>query len=404
MERFRKFAKVIIFIAIFALIYVKVEHVLEERTGYERYDAFFKAPSDYDVLFFGNSRILNGIYPMELYNDHGIASFNMGGHANRMPTTVWLARNILDHTTPKLIVMDLNSVSTMLKHSEDVRYVHMSFDALPLSRNKIAAVKDLMEKEDQAEFIWKMWIYHNRWSELDEFDFHQVKKLEKGAEMRVGLTAKDEGRLDYDHDVLMGDDTLGEKYLADFLKECDAKGIEVMFTYMPLNVNEEDAPEVNSLEALAAKYGRKYLYMNDAEQVNFDTDFYDSNYHLNPSGARKATELMGEFLDENYDLPDRRGDAAYSSWDRDYEEYVYMKEDYLRTEDDVTKFLPLLYDKNYESEVILYDESFLDDERHVTLLKNAGVYETMERGTGDGIMSVTVTRKSDGSTVCQRDF
>ena len=70
----------------------------------------------------------------------------------------------------------------------------------------------------------------------------------------------------------------------------------------------------------------------------------------------------------------------------------------------MTKFLPLLYDKNYESKAVLYDESFLDDERHVTLLKNAGVYETMERGSGDGIMSVTVTRKSDGSTVCQRDF
>lgn len=404
MERFKKIAKVIIFIAIFALIYMKVEHVLEERTGYERYDAFFKAPADYDVLFFGNSRILNGIYPMELYNDYGIASFNMGGHANRMPTTIWLARNILDYTTPKLIVMDLNSVSTMLKHSEDVRYVHMSFDALPLSRNKIAAVRDLMDKEDQAEFIWKMWIYHNRWSELDEFDFHQVKKLEKGAEMRVGLTAKDTGRLDYDHDVLMPDDTLGEKYLAEFLKECDDKGIEVMFTYMPLNVNEEDAPEVNSLEALADKYGRKYLYMNNSEQVNFDTDFYDINYHLNPSGARKVTELMGEFLDENYDLPDRRSDGAYASWNKDYEEYVYMKEDYLRTEEDVTKFLPLLFDKNYESKAVLHDESFLDDERHVQLLKNAGVYDSLEHEAGDGVMSVTVTRKSDGSVLCQRDF
>ena len=144
--------------------------------------------------------------------------------------------------------------------------------------------------------------------------------------------------------------------------------------------------------------------MNDSREVDFDTDFYDINYHLNPSGARKVTSLMGEFLEENYDLPDRRLDPAYASWNEDYEAYVRMKEDYLCTEDKVEEFLPLLADKNYEASAVLHDESFLDDERHVQLLKNAGVYDDMEKSASEGCLSVTVVRKSDGNIVCQRDF
>lgn len=47
-----------------------------------------------------------------------------------------------------------------------------------------------------------------------------------------------------------------------------------------------------------------------------DSDFIDFA-HTNIWGAQKVTAYLGEFLAENYDLPDRRGDRNYEIWDRD---------------------------------------------------------------------------------------
>ena len=46
-------------------------------------------------------------------------------------------------------------------------------------------------------------------------------------------------------------------------------------------------------------------------EINYETDFRDES-HLNYSGAKKATSYMGQYLMENYDLPDKRG--TDNSW------------------------------------------------------------------------------------------
>ena len=52
----------------------------------------------------------------------------------------------------------------------------------------------------------------------------------------------------------------------------------------------------------------------DDYNLNFDRDFQDSS-HLNYNGADKFTRYLGKYLKENYDLPDRRNDPKYYSWE-----------------------------------------------------------------------------------------
>ena len=51
------------------------------------------------------------------------------------------------------------------------------------------------------------------------------------------------------------------------------------------------------------------------------TDYYDNRAHTNALGAEKVTAYFGRWLRENYDLPDRRNDAAYASWDAAYAQW-----------------------------------------------------------------------------------
>ena len=42
---------------------------------------------------------------------------------------------------------------------------------------------------------------------------------------------------------------------------------------------------------------------------------------MNHSGAVKVTEYLGKFLDENYHLPDHRGENGFEQWANDLAEY-----------------------------------------------------------------------------------
>ena len=49
--------------------------------------------------------------------------------------------------------------------------------------------------------------------------------------------------------------------------------------------------------------------------ISFLQDFSDKS-HLNHGGAKKYTEYLGKWLNENYDIPDRRGQSGYESWEK----------------------------------------------------------------------------------------
>jgi hypothetical protein len=57
-------------------------------------------------------------------------------------------------------------------------------------------------------------------------------------------------------------------------------------------------------------------------ELDPENDFYNLN-HVNYYGAEKYTEVLADYLDENFDLPDRRNDEAVKKdWDGVYDALV----------------------------------------------------------------------------------
>jgi hypothetical protein len=90
------------------------------------------------------------------------------------------------------------------------------------------------------------------------------------------------------------------------------------------------------VKAYADKYGIKYInFLDVADEIGIDynTDTYDGGLHMNLSGAVKCADYIGPILQNEFNVPDRRSDAALSaSWDqkiRDYnDEIEYQKKLY----------------------------------------------------------------------------
>ena len=55
--------------------------------------------------------------------------------------------------------------------------------------------------------------------------------------------------------------------------------------------------------------------------IDYVEDCFDWHGHLDTEGAGKVTVYLGNWLKENYDLPDHRGEDGYAHWDENLIKY-----------------------------------------------------------------------------------
>ena len=387
----RRIISCIILLALLIFVLRKETVIMERKDSNYKYEPFFEHAKDMDVLFFGNSHVVNGIFPMELWDEYGITSYNFGGHANQIATTYWVMENALDYAKPKVVVVDCNQLDSMLKTSDNFSYVHISFDAFPLSKTKIKAANDLLndpeidrlreegvlydsEKRTKLGLLWDYSVYHSRWDELSQADFTDDKTIEYGAESRVRIEDPIEG-VPNEGDVIGNiDSNVGVNYLKKIIDSCREQNIEVLLVYLPHPMeNKERWKSVNTAAKIAEECNVKFINFQEKNIVDFDTDCYDSNSHLNPAGAWKVTNYLGQFLKDNYDVLDHRDDDNYDYWKQDYEEYANYKSDRLNDVLDINTYLMLLQDPNYGFVIDMGDTWILDNSLAMRLLENKGV-------------------------------
>lgn len=367
----------------------KTTDIVQRKASDYKYNPFFEHTEDFDVIFMGSSHVINAIFPMELWNDYGITSYNFGGHGNHLATTYWVLRNSLDYTKPKVVVIDCLALGSMQKTSDNFSNVHLSFDAFPLSITKIKGVEDLLndpeidrkinegiitetEKRTKIGLLWDYSVYHTRWEKLGIEDFEVSSTVEYGAESRIQISYP--GKIVENSGAKLTEETVGVIYLRKMIEECQNKDIEVILTYLPYPVgNETIWMDVNMVYDIAKEYGVPYINFLEEEIVDYNTDCYDDASHLNPSGGWKVTNYLGEYLQNNYNLIDHRGDKDYSYWDEDYEAYENYKDTRFASVSDLNTFLMLLEDDNYGFVMNIGDSTIFNDSITINLLKNKGI-------------------------------
>jgi hypothetical protein len=374
-------------------------------------DPFFAENTDVDVLFLGTSHVINGIFPMQLWKDFGITSYNQGGHGITIATSYWILRNAAEYHKPKVAVLDV-SLAESEYLAPSAEWAHDSFDAFPLTKTKALAVQDLYpdDGETQQELLYPFVLYHNRWSELSGKSIKEAftgieMTTEKGAESRIAVSAPGEGR-----DTLIPEskvrevNTPGMEYIRKFVSYCRENDIEPVLINVPYPATADEQEAANAITALAEELSVPYLNLQYASLVDFDTDLYDADAHLNPSGARKVTDYLGRWLSENTDLTDHRDDAAYASWDADYEAY----RDFLK--ENITAYagfainLMLLNNENFGGTLEL--SGYTPGKVEQKLIDQLGAAITVKEtdAGGDWNARLTITDKEDGSTVAVKTY
>lgn len=373
-SNFRRAAGLVACIIILGVLLNQVSHIVERKTSTIKYTPFFEEKNDFDVLFIGSSHVVNGIFPMELWSDYGIISYNFGAHGSGIPASYWTMQNALDYTNPRLIVFDCWGIESDEKFSKN-KHLHYSLDAFPLSITKIRGINDIFkdDKMSKLEMTWDYATYHARWSQLEKEDFDVEYTKEKGAESRVGVYPVDDWSY-IDDGLSYEGDSLGTEYLIRVIETCKRKDIDLLLIYLPFPASIDQQHGANRAHEIAEKYDIDYINMLNMELVNKGIDYCDES-HLNPSGAKKVTAYLGRYITENYGLTDHRKDEKYKKWIEDLREYESYKKELLEEADNLAVYLSLAADKGVTTEIKINNKDIYKCTLYVELLENLGLSE-----------------------------
>lgn len=374
-NKLRKLFRFICFFLVFFVIFTKTSQMFEQKDSIKKRKSFYEKEQDIDVIFLGTSLVIDGIFPMELWREYGIASYNYAGHAEHLTVNYWNLKNILNYTNPKLVVVDVFTIASETKvYGPDMSYLHMSIDAMPFSLTKIQAVNDLVPAgENKLEYLFNFILYHSRWEELSILDVDVDYNMCNGSENQIGTVFSEPPELIGEEEYVEVDG-YGVEYLKRIIELCQEKDVECLLINLPYSQNDQRV--TNYGKVIADEYGVNFFNMMQKEGIiNYATDLSDGTFHMNPSGAVKVSECLGKYLIENYDIPDRRIDRDYISWEKDYQKYKENVEfQLIRNCNNLYDYLTLLYNKNVNSYLYIKNENnILQDEKIVNLLDNIGI-------------------------------
>ena len=295
---------------------------------YSRITTFYKQPKNsLDVLFIGSSSFLDGISPLILWEEEGIASYNRATSVQAPAVSYYYLIESLKYQQPRLVVVDGVSLFRNYDVDKNEGFLRNSIDPMRLSIEKIRLILDIVAKSETQtidSYLFPFIRYHSRWNDLRKIDFEfyklDINDRNKGMKFERRGTPRE---MPENYMIAEGKAaTIDENalyYFERIIQVCKEKNIQVLFLTLPrLQWNYSRHLAV---QQLAEKHGLYYIDYSSSEHfskitLDLSKDFYDDN-HLNVYGAQKATKYLSAFLAETYDLPDRRNDASYSQWNMD---------------------------------------------------------------------------------------
>lgn len=381
-----RFAEAMAFLVLLVAIVAGVSRVVEHKEGRTLLGGYLEEPQAYDVLFFGDSKCITGMVPMEMYDDYGIAAYNLACYSNFMPVSYWTLINALDYGTPELAVLSVNGLAADKKVTTYSPDLHTALDFWPLTKNKVRMINDLLYDPENPDFTdshgvryqdlkWEYFFtlgkYHSRWSELKKEDFTKRPAHIKGGEFKAGVYPVWEYTL-VEEDNYEDEVGYGYEYLRAAIEECLGRGIEVLLVMMPnpLMINSQRA--ANTVRSIASEYGVNFVDTTRLDSiVDYAVDCFDEDPHLNTSGTLKMTDFLGSYISSHYDLPDRRADAEYAHWQEHLRAHKDEKFNVMREQEELNHVLMLLHDTDYDFSLYLgADAPVWYDEVGILLMHN----------------------------------
>ncbi len=296
---------------------------IKSAHGIKQASEMYIQPEDtIDVVFLGSSHVHTNINTAQLWEDYGIASYDYSGADQPLWMTYHYLKEICKYQEPEIVVVDLFSAGAYdTEYYDDFVFMTDNLNGFKFSLNKLEMIVDSCNINNITDYFPSFVTWHMRYDELKEEDFDSLFVSEDERQTFKGYTPYFGVCPQTLPTEVSSERKLSKKessYLQKIKTFCKDNNIELLLVTAPHVEEAEKAQEIyNYIEKLARK--EDYIFVNGMklfDEIGIDPskDFNDSS-HLNYWGSCKYTEYLGDILVSEFDIPDRRGDALYQSWD-----------------------------------------------------------------------------------------
>ena len=290
-----------------------------------------------DVVFIGSSHVYGAIIPQMLMDDYGIASVNAASGNQRLWHSVYELEWLLQRQKPRVVVVDLYTLGWLprgLFSDHDTVYNESGYALAALVPRAIpwtnplkysALVREIAVDSQALPYLSTIGIRHDFIWDLSRSNFLNARgqSLISATFDQYNLLfdtygkALDESITPNEHAVLSAFD---RAQLLRMNELCNASGAELVLTGLPHLPKSQWLGLIEQVRGLAEEQGIAFLGMDtiiSESSLDFAADMADSG-HANLVGAQKLTDFFGQYLQDNYNLPDRREDLnpRYDVWKR----------------------------------------------------------------------------------------
>ena len=342
----KKIVSVIAFLSIIFVLTAFLGRFFADKTSWYNKSEFFNAKTGFDALFFGSSRMHEAADPIYLWENYGIASYNLSPSGESIQMTYYVLSEALENCHPKMVFVDASKISEETGSiNSKYGFVHESIDALPLNKNKLEAIDYASNffEGGRLAFISMLYAYHDRYDDLRERDFTNTVNYDKGAYIMTSVMKRTMPDTFTDKVSPLKDGD-GVRYYKRILDLCRNQNVICVLTDIPVNkavYDEERQMKLNALKALTEEKGGKTILFNiilDEINMDYDHDFGDAS-HLNFMGAKKVCDYLAGYMKEN-GVKDHRDDPDYSvPWTEDIEKYKLQRIEKLDSKEEAVAYL-----------------------------------------------------------------
>ena len=292
---------------------------------------FYDEPKDsLDVVYFGDSSIHKGVSPLEIWKEYGITGYDFATPVQKVWDSYYSMKEVFQYQKPKVMVLEINECFSdePLKMS----YKSLLYDNMKFGIPKLEGIMDPVQKnnlKNKIEFLFPILKFHSRWSELNKKDFASYEDMYKYNFKGYSIVKTKKAFYKEKIKVKNGNNVIPEtvyKYLAKIKELTQENNSELLLVSIPnpVTINDEKIKQVNEW---AEENKVKFINFNNTDIINIDwkKDTGDGGNHLNINGARKVSKYLGQYLVDNFQLKDHRGEAEYEKWNSDladYEKYL----------------------------------------------------------------------------------
>lgn len=273
----------------------------------------FDVTRNLDVMAIGNSDLYSAFNPLQLWNEQGITSFVGAAPKQNMKLSYYILLQCLKVKKPKVLLLEVSN------------FFDTRDDAVEKQGYEYTALK----------YCYPIFKDDSSWEEISHTDFENTDYVNARLKNQ-GYAYSTELEPYYNGFSYMNRDNYKKSdlkytntYLRKIMNSANENNIKVLFVCFP-SATTWSQKRHDKIVEYANEYNVDFIDFNTEpynEYMNFKTDTRDGGNHLNYSGAKKMTNVLGLYLIENYALTSHKDDKHFDDWNKEYDQFEKMMND-----------------------------------------------------------------------------